>query len=137
MEVVIEIEPAPATTPKKPAKRTPAAKAAPALPEGNTTEPADTANSNPAQTRAPKKAQAPRAAKTPQKFIANAVTKAGKQGMPVALLGNQLRSAFKGFKVQDLGYPQLRSYLASVPEFSVEKVDGTLRVHKINQPRKK
>lgn len=140
VEVVIEIEPAPATTPKKPAKRTPAAKAAPDTPVAQTpetSEPADAANSNPAQTRAPKKAQAPRAAKTPQKFIANAVTKAGKQGMPVALLGNQLRSAFKGFKVQDLGYPQLRSYLASVPEFSVEKVDGTLRVHKINQPRKK
>lgn len=65
---------------------------------------------------------------TPASFIQSIVDKAGASGMNVADVGNALRSQFKNFKVKDLGYPRLATYLQEQPLFRVERRDGVVYV---------
>lgn len=64
----------------------------------------------------------------PASFIQSIVDKAGATGMNVADVGNALRRQFKNFKVKDLGYPRLATYLQEQPLFRVERRDGVVYV---------
>ena len=60
---------------------------------------------------------------TPQRCVYELVAEAGAAGVPLASIGQTLRARFKNFKVRDLGYPQLRTYVANAGDFVLEK-DG-------------
>lgn len=70
-----------------------------------------------------RKKQATREAveRTPQTLIREIVVNAGEDGVALALLSNKVKAEFKEFKVRDLGFPQMRLYLASVSDFDLEK----------------
>lgn len=101
---------APAPKPAKRRGRKPKAKPAP--------EPAADA----APEAAPAPTGAPDAAQTPQELIRQMVRGAGAGGINLSQIGNAVRSQFKDFKVRDLGFAQLRQYVNSIDDFSVEKV---------------
>ena len=65
---------------------------------------------------------------TPASFIQSIVDKAGTDGMNVADVGNALRRQFKDFKVKDLGYPRLATYLQEQPLYRLERRDGVVYV---------
>ena len=65
---------------------------------------------------------------TPASFIQAIVDKAGTDGMNVADVGNALRRQFKDFKVKDLGYPRLATYLQEQPLYRLERRDGVVYV---------
>ena len=104
--------------PKKPAAA--AKKAAAAKPAAKQKA---SGKQKPAAADAPKQKQ-----QTPASFIQSIVDKAGASGMNVADVGNALRSQFKNFKVKDLGYPRLATYLQEQPLFRVERRDGVVYV---------
>lgn len=60
---------------------------------------------------------------TPQAFIFKQIRDAGDEGIDLASLGNIVRDRFKDFKVRDLGYPQMRQYIASNGDYELVK-DG-------------
>ena len=103
------IEPTEAAEAAKPAD--PAARAEAAMPA----TPAATAT--PATTAAP----AEPAGRTPQVLIRERITQAGNEGIALTQLGEDIRAEFKDFKVRDLGFPQLRLYIASVDDFELVK----------------
>ncbi|MBR3690938.1 MAG: NYN domain-containing protein [Eggerthellaceae bacterium] len=59
--------------------------------------------------------------RTPQVLIREQLTGAGEEGIALTHLGDLIKSEFKDFKVRDLGFAQLRLYIASVEEFEVFK----------------
>ncbi len=70
----------------------------------------------------PRKAPAPESPEeTPDRYVINAIRRAGSAGASVADLGRQVRSAYKDFKVRDLGFTQFRKYVESLSEVKVEK----------------
>ncbi len=70
----------------------------------------------------PRKSPAPESPdETPDHYIVNAIKRAGGAGASVADLGRQVRSAYKDFKVRDLGFTQFRKYVESLSEVKVEK----------------
>lgn len=60
---------------------------------------------------------------SPQALIRKLVTQAGEDGIALTKLGEDIRAEFKNFKVRDLGFAQLRLYIASVEDFEVVKND--------------
>ena len=58
---------------------------------------------------------------TPERFIRREVLAAGAEGVALSTLGKRVRSRFRTFKVRDLGYTQLRSYVADLGDIRVEK----------------
>ncbi len=58
---------------------------------------------------------------TPDRYVVSAIRRAGGAGVSVADLGRQVRSAYKDFKVRDLGFTQFRKYVESLSEVKVEK----------------
>ncbi|MCI8367408.1 MAG: NYN domain-containing protein [Eggerthellaceae bacterium] len=102
-----------------------------------TEEPKPEPEAKPAKAKAPKKtakAAKPKAEpakpkqQTPASFIQSMVDKAGANGMNVADVGNALRGQFKNFKVKDLGYPRLATYLQEQPLYRLERKDGVVYV---------
>ena len=75
---------------------------------------------------APKKRGRPRkkptAAGTPQDHIRKLVRDAGADGIALSQLNNDVRRTFKDFKVRDLGFSQMRQYVASIDDFVVDKI---------------
>ena len=65
---------------------------------------------------------------TPASFIRDAIVQAGAEGIALTQLGEDIRTTFKDFKVRDLGFPQLRLYLASIEDFEVIKDGKAFRV---------
>lgn len=58
---------------------------------------------------------------TPQSYIFKLVREAGPEGVGMATLGNKVRDRFKDFKVRDLGFAQMRQYVASIGDFEIVK----------------
>jgi len=65
-----------------------------------------------------KREEAPR---TPQTLIREQIIAAGDDGIALTHLGDAIKAEFKDFKVRDLGFAQLRLYVASIGEFEVFK----------------
>lgn len=103
------------------AKRT-RKKAAPA-------EAAVPAPDKPRRTRKKAAAAASAAADTPQAYIRQMVQEAGADGIMLSTITDRLRARFKDFKVRDLGYAQMRQYMASTGTYDLEKSGRNFRVH--------
>ncbi len=58
---------------------------------------------------------------TPQSYIYALVRDAGADGLPLQQLSNAVRDRFKDFKVRDLGFAQMRQYVASIGDFEITK----------------
>lgn len=58
---------------------------------------------------------------TPQSYIYKLVREAGPEGIGMSALGNRVRDRFKDFKVRDLGFAQMRQYVASIGDFEIVK----------------
>ncbi|MBR5259084.1 MAG: NYN domain-containing protein [Eggerthellaceae bacterium] len=71
--------------------------------------------------------ESPKAEASPTSFIREAIAAAGNEGIALTQLGEDIRAAFKDFKVRDLGFPQLRLYIASVEDFELIKDDKAFR----------
>ncbi|WP_165063035.1 NYN domain-containing protein [Adlercreutzia sp. ZJ154] len=65
---------------------------------------------------------------TPQAYIYKLVRESGTEGIPLASLGNKVRDRFKDFKVRDLGFAQMRRYVASVGDFEIMKEGRSIKV---------
>lgn len=59
--------------------------------------------------------------RTPQVRIREVISRAGEEGIAIAKITDEVRSEFKDFKVRDLGFTQMRLYLASVSEVDIFK----------------
>ena len=57
-----------------------------------------------------------------------AVADAGAEGIMLSTITDALRAKFKDFKVRDLGYSQMRQYMASVGDYELEKSGRNFRV---------
>ena len=53
---------------------------------------------------------------------------AGTEGIMLSTITDALRAKFKDFKVRDLGYSQMRQYMASVGDYELEKSGRNFRV---------
>ncbi|HIW76661.1 MULTISPECIES: NYN domain-containing protein [Gordonibacter] len=99
-------------TPKAaPKRRTTKANAGKAKPQAAPTAPAAVAPATSTATGA-------------EAFIRQTVADAGAEGAELGALGKRVRAKFRTFKVRDLGYPQLRSYVADLDGITVEQRDG-------------
>lgn len=58
-----------------------------------------------------------------EEYILQVIRDAGKQGVPLGVLGNKIRNQFGDFKVRDYGYSQFKQYIQSFPEVIIEE-DG-------------
>lgn len=67
---------------------------------------------------APKRSDASQA---PDQFIRQVVRESGADGVALSDLGKQVRAKFRNFKLRDLGYTQLRSYVADIDDVEIEK----------------
>ena len=114
------------TKPAKAAKSAKSAKSAkPAKKRGRRTgakKEEKAADAAPRRRGRPRKSPMPESPdETPDRYIVNAIKRAGGAGASVADLGRQVRSAYKDFKVRDLGFTQFRKYVESLSEVKVEK----------------
>ena len=91
----------------------------------------ETAKKAEAKKAAPKKT-APRKKKpagdTPAGYIRELVADAGAEGIMLSTITDAVRAKFKDFKVRDLGYSQMRQYMASVGDYDLEKSGRNFRV---------
>ena len=84
-----------------------------------------------AKKEAPQKAPARKkkpAGDTPAGYIRELVAGAGTEGIMLSTITDALRAKFKDFKVRDLGYSQMRQYMASVGDYELEKSGRNFRV---------
>ena len=89
------------------------------------------AKKNTAKKEAPQKAPARKkkpAGDTPAGYIRELVASAGAEGIMLSTITDALRAKFKDFKVRDLGYSQMRQYMASVGDYELEKSGRNFRV---------
>lgn len=120
----------------KTTKAKPAAKAEPEAKAKPAAKPESEAEVKPRRTRkvpakkATKAAAAPAApaADTPQGYIRQMVAEAGSEGIMLSTITDRLRARFKDFKVRDLGFAQMRQYMASTGEYDLEKSGRNFRV---------
>ena len=77
--------------------------------------------------RKPAKKAAPDAS-TPAGYILQLVSDAGADGIMLSTITDRLRGQFKDFKVRDLGYPQMRQYMASTGDYALEQSGRNFRV---------
>ena len=118
------VEPAKAKRGRKKAASTEKAPAASATPAP---EP-EPAPEKPRRTRKKASAAASEAADTPQAYIQQMVQEAGAEGIMLSTITDRLRARFKDFKVRDLGYAQMRQYMASTGTYDLEKSGRNFRV---------
>jgi len=89
------------------------------------------AKKNTVKKEAPQKAPARKkkpAGDTPAGYIRELVAGAGTEGIMLSTITDALRAKFKDFKVRDLGYSQMRQYMASVGDYELEKSGRNFRV---------
>lgn len=77
--------------------------------------------------KAPARKKKP-AGDTPAGYIRELVAGAGTEGIMLSTITDALRAKFKDFKVRDLGYSQMRQYMASVGDYELEKSGRNFRV---------
>ena len=77
--------------------------------------------------KAPARKKKP-AGDTPAGYIRELVAGAGAEGIMLSTITDALRAKFKDFKVRDLGYSQMRQYMASVGDYELEKSGRNFRV---------
>ena len=65
---------------------------------------------------------------TPAGYIRELVADAGAEGIMLSTITDAVRAKFKDFKVRDLGYSQMRQYMASVGDYDLEKSGRNFRV---------
>ena len=89
----------------------------------------------PSERKAPAKRGRPRKAApasdqgdTPQGYIRQLVSEAGGDGIMLSTITDRLRARFKDFKVRDLGYSQMRQYMAATGEYDLEQSGRNMRV---------
>ena len=80
-----------------------------------------------ASQKAPARKKKP-AGDTPAGYIRELVAGAGAEGIMLSTITDALRAKFKDFKVRDLGYSQMRQYMASVGDYELEKSGRNFRV---------
>ncbi|WP_165053417.1 MULTISPECIES: NYN domain-containing protein [unclassified Adlercreutzia] len=68
------------------------------------------------------------ASETPQDYIRQLVRESGATGIELAQISESVRAKFKDFKVRDLGFSQLRQYVSSIDDFSIEKIGKSIIV---------
>jgi uncharacterized protein (TIGR00288 family) len=56
-----------------------------------------------------------------KQYIRQLIKEAGPRGISLSQLGSDVRAEFKDFKVRDLGFAQIRYYVASVHDFEIFK----------------
>ena len=61
------------------------------------------------------------ASETPEQFIRRLVREAGAEGVALSEVGKRVRARFRTFKLRELGYTQLRSYVADLDDVEIEK----------------
>ena len=113
---------------KSKAEESPAAKKTAAKKE---TAKKTAAKKSTAKKEAPQKAPARKkkpAGDTPAGYIRELVAGAGAEGIMLSTITDALRAKFKDFKVRDLGYSQMRQYMASVGDYDLEKSGRNFRV---------
>ena len=113
---------------KSKAEESPAAKKTAAKKE---TAKKTAAKKSTAKKEAPQKAPARKkkpAGDTPAGYIRELVAGAGAEGIMLSTITDALRAKFKDFKVRDLGYSQMRQYMASVGDYELEKSGRNFRV---------
>lgn len=123
-------------TAKPKAEENPAAKKVAPKKEAAETAEKPAEKRNTAKKTAPKKAApkktAPRKKKpagdTPAGYIRELVADAGAEGIMLSTITDAVRAKFKDFKVRDLGYSQMRQYMASVGDYDLEKSGRNFRV---------
>ena len=81
----------------------------------------------------PKRSRRPAAKKpisvdTPVGYIQQMVAEAGDEGIMLSTITDRVRARFKDFKVRDLGYAQMRQYMASTGTYELEKSGRNFRV---------
>lgn len=113
---------------KSKAEESPAAKKTAAKKETakKTAAKKNTAKKEPPQ-KAPARKKKP-AGDTPAGYIRELVAGAGAEGIMLSTITDALRAKFKDFKVRDLGYSQMRQYMASVGDYELEKSGRNFRV---------
>ncbi|WP_165170526.1 NYN domain-containing protein [Adlercreutzia sp. ZJ242] len=114
----LEATPAPAT------EAAPTPKPAPAA-EADSPAPAKKP-ARKSRRRSGKKATA--APETPQDYIRQLVRESGATGIELSQISESVRAKFKDFKVRDLGFSQLRQYVSSIDDFSIEKIGKSIIV---------
>ena len=122
----------------KPGRRARAERQAKATKSTTAKKPAaeEAPSKKPATKEAPvKKASAKRkpakkaaSADTPAGYIRQLVADAGAEGVMLSTITDAVRAKFKDFKVRDLGYSQMRQYMASVGDYNLEKSGRNFRV---------
>ena len=118
---------------EKPARRRQAAKpkadeksaAKKAAPKKETAKKAEAKKEAPKKTATRKKRPA---GDTPAGYIRQLVAEAGAEGIMLSTITDAVRAKFKDFKVRDLGYSQMRQYMASVGDYDLEKSGRNFRV---------
>lgn len=65
---------------------------------------------------------------TPAGYIRELVAGADTEGIMLSTITDAVRAKFKDFKVRDLGYSQMRQYMASVGDYDLEKSGRNFRV---------
>ena len=91
----------------------------------------ETAKKAEAKKEAPKKTATRKkrpAGDTPAGYIRELVADAGAEGIMLSTITDAVRAKFKDFKVRDLGYSQMRQYMASVGDYDLEKSGRNFRV---------
>lgn len=128
--------PAKPRRPRKTAAAAPASTEAPAaaeIPEGAEAEASseahEAARPKKRARKSPAKKGAPQpAADTPESYIRQMVAEAGEGGIMLSTITDRLRARFKDFKVRDLGYAQMRQYMAAVGDYDLEQSGRNLRI---------
>lgn len=124
-------EPTEAEKPAETEKPTRRRQAAKSKAEENPAAKKTAAKKNTAKKEAPQKAPARKkkpAGDTPAGYIRELVAGAGAEGIMLSTITDALRAKFKDFKVRDLGYSQMRQYMASVGDYELEKSGRNFRV---------
>ena len=67
-------------------------------------------------------------ADAPEGYIRQMVAEAGEEGIMLSTITDRLRARFKDFKVRDLGYAQMRQYMAAIGDYDLEQSGRNFRV---------
>ena len=124
-------EPTEAEKPAETEKPTRRRQAAKSKAEENPAAKKTAAKKNTVKKEIPQKAPARKkkpAGDTPAGYIRELVAGAGTEGIMLSTITDALRAKFKDFKVRDLGYSQMRQYMASVGDYELEKSGRNFRV---------
>lgn len=124
-------EPTEAEKPAETEKPTRRRQAAKSKAEENPAAKKTAAKKNTVKKEVPQKAPARKkkpAGDTPAGYIRELVAGAGTEGIMLSTITDALRAKFKDFKVRDLGYSQMRQYMASVGDYELEKSGRNFRV---------